>query len=202
MINNSPADEYLRFAILSFFQNNSNEIGKEEIVKVKMQEKTKTITVNGIQIQKFMINNEDLADINFETDSQDLMVSYYYQTMLEEVSNNNVIKDIKINLNGDMKVGNTLNLKIDFNGVYEGTVRIALPNALRLSQKQTDIDENSKYYIQNNRINYITIYKTKNCKSINLPVIVINQGNYKFENIVCNVEGKYHISNSLNLNFK
>ena len=202
LINNSPADEYLRFAILSFFQNNSNEIGKEEIVKVKMQEKTKTITVNGIQIQKFMINNEDLADINFETDSQDLMVSYYYQTMLEEVSNNNVIKDIEINLNGDMKVGNTLNLKIDFNGVYEGTVRIALPNALRLSQKQTDIDENSKYYIQNNRINYITIYKTKNCKSINLPVIVINQGNYKFENIVCNVEGKYHISNSLNLNFK
>ena len=202
LINNSPADEYLRFAILSFFQNNSNEIGKGETVKVKMQDKTKTLTVNGIQIQKFIINNEDLADISFETDTQDLMVSYYYQTMLEEISDNNVIKDIKIGLNGDMKVGNTVNLKIDFNGDYEGTVRIALPNALRLSQKQKDIDENSKYYIQNNMIDYITIYKTKKCKSINLSLVAINLGNYKFENIVCNVDGKYHISNSLNLNFK
>ena len=202
LINNSPADEYLRFAILSFFQNNSNEIGKEETVKVKMQDKTKTITVNGIQVQKFMINNEDLADISFETDTQDLMVSYYYQTMLEEISDNNVTKDIKISLNGDMKVGNTVKLKIDFNEDYEGTVRIALPNALRLSQQERDINENSKYFIQNNMINYITIYKTKKCKSINLSLVAINLGNYKFENIVCNVDGKYHISNSLNLNFK
>ena len=201
LISNSPADEYLRFAILSFFQNNSNEIGKEETVKVKMQDKTKTITVNGIQIQKFMINNEDLTEISFETDTQDLMVSYYYQTMLEEISDNNVTKDINISLNGDMKVGNTVKLKIDFNGDYEGTVRIALPNALRLSQKEKDINENSKYYIQNNMIDYITVYKTKKCKSINLSLTVINPGNYKFENIVCNVDGKYHISNSLNLSF-
>ena len=166
-----------------------------------MQDKTKTITVNGIQIQRFMINNEDLADISFETDTQDLMVSYYYQTMLEEISNNNVTKDIKISLNGDMKVGNTVKLRVDFNGEYEGTVRIALPNALRLSQKEKDIDENSKYYIQNNMIDYITVYKTKKCKSINLSLTVINPGNYKFENIVCNVDGKYHISNSLNLSF-
>ena len=199
LINNSPADEYLRFAILSFFQNNSNGIGKEETVKVKMQDKIKTITVNGIQIQKFMINNEDLVDISFETDTQDLMVSYYYQTMLDEV---NATKDIKISLNGDMKVGNTVKLKIDFNRDYEGTVRIALPNALRLSQKKKDINENSKYFVQNNMIDYITIYKTKKCKSINLSLAVINPGNYKFENIVCNVEGKHHISNSLNLNFK
>ena len=167
-----------------------------------MQDKTRKITVNGIQIQKFMINNEDLADIIFETDTQDLMVSYYYQTMLEEISNNSVTKDIKINLNGDMKVGNTVKLKLDFNGDYDGTVRIALPNALRLSQKEKDINENSKYYIQNNMIDYITIYKTKKCKSINLSLTVINPGSYKFENIVYNVDGKYHISNSLNLNFK
>ena len=101
-----------------------------------------------------------------------------------------------------MKVGNTVKLKIDFNRDYEGTIRIALPNALRLSQKKKDINENSKYFVQNNMIDYITIYKTKKCKSINLSLTVINPGDYKFENIVCNVDGKYHISNSLNLNFK
>ena len=113
-----------------------------------------------------------------------------------------IISKISSSLNGDMKVGNTVKLKIDFNRDYEGTVRIALPNALRLSQKKKDINENSKYFVQNNMIDYITIYKTKKCKSINLSLAVINPGNYKFENIVCNVEGKHHISNSLNLNFK
>ena len=131
-----------------------------------------------------------------------MKVSYYYQTMLEEISGNNITKDIKISLTGNYKVGSTVKLKIEFNGNYEGDLRIALPNSLRLSKAQDEINENSRYYIQNNMINYLTIYKTKKCQSITLPLTVTNQGSYKFENIVCNVGGKYHISNSLKLNFK
>ena len=202
LIKNSPADEYLRFAILSFFQNNSEEIGNEETVLVKMNEKQKTIKVNGVQIQKMLINNEELADISFETDSQDLMVSYYYRTSLEEISDKNIAKDIKISLNGKTQVGSTINLKVEFSGNYEGEVRIALPNSLRLSRVEKDITIYDKYYIQNNMINYITIYKTKKCKTINLPLVVTNPGKYKFENIVCNVEGKYHISNSVGFSVK
>ena len=47
-----------------------------------------------------------------------------------------------------------------------------------------------------------TIYKTKKCKTINLPLIVTNPGKYKFENIVCKVEGNYHISNSISFTAK
>ena len=32
--------------------------------------------------------------------------------------------------------------------------------------------------------------------------VIINSGNYKFENIVCQENGKYHISNSLNMDIK
>ena len=202
LIKNSPADEYLRFAIISFFQNNSEEIGNEETVLVKMNGKQKTIKVNGVQIQKLNINNEELADISFETDSQDLMVSYYYRTSLEEISDKNIAKDIKISLNGKTQVGSTVNLKVEFSGNYDGEVRIALPNSLRLSKVEKTLSGDDKYYIQNNMINYITIYKTKKCKTINLPLVVTNPGKYKFENIVCNVEGIYHISNSIGFSVK
>ena len=202
LIKNSPADEYLRFAILSFFQNNSEEIGNEETVLVKMNGKQKTIKVNGVQIKKLNINNEELADISFETDSQDLMVSYYYRTGLEEIADKNIAKDIKISLNGKVQVGSTVNLKVEFSGNYEGEVRIALPNSLRLSKVEKTLSGDDKYYIQNNMINYITIYKTKKCKTINLPLVVTNPGKYKFENIVCNVEGIYHISNSIGFSVK
>ena len=122
--------------------------------------------------------------------------------MLENIEDNNIKKDIKISGSGELKQGNTVNLKIEFDGDYEGEVRIALPNALRLSQARKEFDSNAKYYIQSNHIDYITIYKTKKCKTINLPLVVINEGSYKFENIVCTVDGVYHISNSLNLNIK
>ena len=202
LIKNSPADEYLRFAILSFFQNNSEEIGNEEIVLVKMNGKQKSVSVNGIQIQRLIINNEELANISFETDSNNLMVSYYYQTSLEEILDKNIAKDIKISLNGKKQVGSTVNLKVEFSGDYEGEVRVALPNSLRLSKVEKEFNEDNKYYIQNNRIDYITIYKTKKCKTINLPLIVTNPGKYKFENIVCKVEGNYHISNSISFTAK
>ena len=48
-----------------------------------------------------------------------------------------------------------------------------------------------------NQIDYVTFYKTKNCNKMEIPLIVSSDGEYKFENIVCNYNGIYHISNSL-----
>ena len=200
LIANNPADEYLRYAILSYFQNNETEIEKEETVKAIYGNKEETITLNGMKVETLTLNNEDLTDIRFETTSQDIMVSYYYQTALENISDKNISKDMKISITDDLKVGKEATLSIKFNNDFEGEVRIALPNSLRLAQKYADdIDSNSKYYIQSNNIDYITLYKTKKCKTIKLPLLVITEGKYKFENIVCQDGGKYHISNSLNL---
>jgi len=54
----------------------------------------------------------------------------------------------------------------------------------------------------NNAIDYISVYKQKGYSSIKIPLIVTLDGNYKFENIVNNQNGIYHISNSLDLDIK
>ena len=106
LIKSSPEDEYLRFAILSFFENNANEISKQDTVKITGNNINEVITVNGMQVETLTINNEDLNTINFETDSNDLVATYYYQTLLENIESKNISKDIDIKINGKMKKGN------------------------------------------------------------------------------------------------
>ena len=202
LIKNKPADEYLRFAILSYFQNNSIDIGKEETIKVKTSKGEKTVSINGLKVETLTLNNKDLSEITFETDSENIIASYYYKTLLENIEDENIKKDITIKGSGELKKGNTVYININFEGKYEGEVNVALPNGLRLAKNYNIYDENAKYYIQNNNIDCITIYKFKNCKSIKLPLIAINEGKYKFENIVSYVDGVYHISNSIDLKIK
>ena len=38
-------------------------------------------------------------------------------------------------------------------------------------------------------------------QKIELPLLVINEGNYKFESIVCKVDDIYHISPEFEINF-
>lgn len=194
LIEETPEDEYLRFAILSFFENNSIEIEEMQTIKIISENINETITINGLQVQTYIVNNQDLKTIKFETESKDINVSYYYQTLLDNIESENISKDIKINLNGDFKKGNTVTLSVDFNNDIEGEVRIALPNSLRLISTKYDYRQ---YYLMSNQIDYVTFYKTKNCKKMEIPLIVSIDGEYKFENIVCNYNGIYHISNSI-----
>ena len=101
---------------------------------------------------------------------------------------------------GDLKKNNEVNLHIEFENEYEGEIKIVLPNSLRLAPNYNRYGLANMYYLRNNKIDYITYYKTKECKTIDVPLIINYEGNYKFESIVCNESGKYHISNSLELN--
>ncbi len=205
LIEKSPSDEYLRFAILSFFENNSAEIKEEDTIKIVSKNLNETMTLNGMEVKTYTIYNEDLDTISFETSSNDIMVSYYYQTLLDNIDSKDMSKDIKVKIDGDLKKNNTVKLIMKFDGEFEGDVRIALPNSLRLAYNYDydDVDELKKgYYIKNNQIDYVTLFKEKKCKKIELPLIITYEGEYKFENIVCYNEGKYHISNSLDLNIK
>ena len=206
LIKNSPSDEYLRFAIISFFENNSEEIGNEQNVTMKSDKLNENVTVNGMEVKTYTINNKDLKDISFETNSHDLMVSYYYQTDLANIDNNNMKKDINISIDKNVKYGNVVNLNVEFSGRYEGEVRIALPNSLRLAQDHNELIDDfyydKGYYIQSNYLEYITVYKEKKCTSMKIPLIATNEGNYKIESIVCNSDGIYHISNLLDVTIK
>lgn len=204
IIEENPADEYVRFAILSYFENNSVELETKETVKLTAKNIEETFEINPMQVKTYTINNEDLSNINFETNSNNLMVSYYYQTPLENIESENIVKDITLKSKGEFKKSNTIQLLISFgeNYNYEGEVRIALPNSLRLAKNYNSFDEQSKYYVQSNNIDNVTIYKMKDCKSIILPLLVTNEGNYKFESIVCKAEDKYHISEPFELNIE
>ena len=204
IIEENPADEYVRFAILSFFENNAIELETKETAKLTAKNIEETFEINPMQIKTYTINDEDLSQINFETNSNNLMVSYYYQTSLEDIENENIIKDITLKSKGEFKKSNTIQLLISFgeNYNYEGEVRIALPNSLRLAKNYNSYDEQSKYYVQSNNIDNVTIYKMKNCKSIVLPLLITNEGNYKFESIVCKTEDKYHISDPFEINIE
>ena len=194
LIQNSPSDEYLRFACISYLQNKSVDIEKTENVRITTKNTTKEMSINGMQIKTYTIYDTDIDNIKFETESQDLMVSYYYQTLLENIDKDKISKDIKIKTQGDLKKGNTINLVIEFDKSYEGEVKIALPNSLRLAKNYNYNNRDNDYYLQSNNIENISIYKAKKCSKIELPLLVINKGNYKFESIVCKVDDIYHIS--------
>ena len=199
LIQNAPGDEYLRFAILSFFENVSAEIEKESEVEITFANSKETIKLNGMQVKTLTINNTDLSSIKFKTKSEELRVSYYYQTRLEDIESENISKDMNININGELKKGNTVTLVVELPSEIEGQVRIALPNSLRLAENYA-YNEKQKYHLQNNQIDYVTYFKQKECTKMEIPLIVTYEGNYKFENIVCNQNGTYHISNSIDLN--
>ena len=198
LIANSPEDEYLRFAILSFFQNNETDISNEEEIKIISSNINEIIKLNGMTVKTYVVNNKELDTIKFETNSNDIIVRYYYQTLLENIESENISEDMSIKITGNLKKNSTIYLQINCNDTEAKELRIALPNSLRLANT-----ENLKgYWIMNNAIDYISVYKQKGYSSIKIPLIVTLDGNYKFENIVNNQNGIYHISNSLDLDIK
>ena len=196
LIEERPSDEYLRFAILSFFKNNSRDFTKEETVTITSANKTETIKLKGMEIKKYTLYDADLGNIKFETDSKDLRVTYYYEGDFENL---NAEENIQISVKPTE--GNEVNLHIKFPNDSEGYVRIALPNSLRLVKNYRDsYYSDNGYYLTENKIHYITLFKRSNCYSMDIPLIILSNGNYKFEPIVLTSGGKYYISNALDLN--
>ena len=71
-----------------------------------------------------------------------------------------------------MKKNSTIYLQINCNDTEAKELRIALPNSLRLANT-----ENLKgYWIMNNAIDYISVYKQKGYSSIKIPLIVTLDG--------------------------
>lgn len=202
LIEENPADEYLRFAILSFFQNSSEDLDKKEKVQIVCGNNKEEITLNGMQVKTYCVSNEELNDISFKTDSKDLMVSYYYQTLLENIEDENIVQDIQIDILGELEKDNEVMLSIDMpNFWWETDIRIALPNSLRLTLQGNE-NMYDQYYLKDNNIDYVVVHKNDGCTQIQIPLMVTYEGEYNFENVVVQEDGTYHISNSLDLNIK
>lgn len=202
LIEENPSDEYLRFAILSYFKNNSKEMEKQQNVKITGNDLNEDIIFNNYEVKNLTIYNSNLDEIKFETSNDDLMVTYYYQTEIDNAKND-VSKNIEIKLNGNLKKDNEVKLVVNFENTEEGNVKIALPNSLRLANNASTENKNEqKYYYISNNIDYITLYKQKGCKKMEIPLLVTNEGQYVFESVVYNNEDVYNISNSLEINIE
>ncbi len=199
LIEENPSDEYVRFAIISLLNNVATDINKTRQVTVKGNNFNKQVELNGLEVKTIMVYDEKVNEISFETNNTDLKATYYYQESLDNIKNENITQDMKISIDGDLKKNNTVKLVIEFQDESERNVRIALPNSLRLANNYKHFDEKLPYYIKNNNIDYFTLLKYKGKKKIEIPLVVSLEGDYKFESIVWENNGKYHISNPLDL---
>lgn len=199
LIENKPSDEYVRFAVISLFNKVATDIKETREVTVKGNNFVKQIQLNGIEVKTVMVYDETVSEISFETNDVDLKVSYFYQEPFDNIDNKDISKDIKISIEGDLKQYNTVKLVIELKDEKERYLRVALPNCLRLANNYKNYDEKSPYYIMNNNIDYFTLFKYKGKKKIEIPLLVCLEGNYKFESVVSTEQGKYNISNSLDL---
>ena len=108
------------------------------------------------------------------------------------------IKDVNISCDGEMKVGNTVNLNINMSdlSINDGNVIIALPNSLRLSS--TFANEEG-LYLSKNSTGSVNLSFNEHYKKdvISIPLYVVLDGNFEIEPIIIKYDNQYHISNNL-----
>ncbi|MBQ2659867.1 Ig-like domain-containing protein [Candidatus Saccharibacteria bacterium] len=199
LIANDETSAYLRFAIISFFENNEADLETEEKIEVKTSSSREEIALSGLTIAKRVLYMADLSDLEFKTRSNDLFATYYYQGRISELSDN-YSEDLSIRLEGDKIANETATLVIDVSTLSgetrNGELNIALPSSLKFSA--TFSAANGLYLSRNNN-EYVKLNLSERYQpdEIRIPLYVATSGNYEIEPIVFVEHGIYHISNSV-----
>ncbi len=198
VMSSNPASEYLPFAIISFFENNVVDLSAKSQLSITIDDKTDEVEISPLQILKKVYYINDLSNIEFDSNSDDLFATYYYQgkiTDLGEAFEN----DLSASLSGDIVVGQNVDLYIDISSLVgatrNGELNIALPSNLKFSSIFTG--ENGLYLVRNNN-EYVKLSLSENYKDnvIRIPLYVAASGNYEFEPIIFVNNNTYHLSNS------
>ena len=202
IINSEPATEYLPFAIISFFVNNEVELSSKDKVKITVNNESEEFEITPLNIERRVYYSNDLASLKFESGSNDLLATYYYQGAIAELGDD-FETDIRISLESTPVVGKNVNLIVDISNLQgeerNGEFSIALPTSLKFSA--TFSGKNGVYLIRNNN-EYIKLslseYYDEN--TIKIPLYVSAQGNYEFEPVIFTHKDNYHLSNKLTVN--
>ena len=198
LITNDGTSAYLRFAIISFFENNEADLETEEKIKVKTSSGEEEIVLSGLTITKRVLYMSDLSDLEFKTRSNNLFATYYYQGRISELGDD-YSEDLSIRLEGDTRANSTATLVIDVSNLSgesrNGELNIALPSSLKFSATFSAADG---LYLSRNNNEYVKLNLSERYKpnEIRIPLYVATSGNYEIEPIVFVEHGNYHISNS------
>ena len=188
------SDNYIRFAIISYFENNQDELLNNEKVTISHAGKKEEVTINKYDITKLVLYDNDLRDISFESKSDKINVAYYYVGKVSELGNQ-VVENITISTSGKTSIGNTMylninlsKLKIDHQNIY-----VYLPNSLSLSPNASKVKKVGISKMLENKI--VVSLSPDSPKKISVPLIVKLPGKYTFESVIMEDNGKYIISN-------
>ena len=192
---NSIADRYVYFSIVSFFENNNVDLEKEEKLYVNYGKEKKELVIKSLGKTYLNVYQDDLKDIKFNSNDSDIMVNYYYEGTINEISG----KADKFNISLDkknIKLGENVNLNIDVSNIKGNTFKVYLPNGLRVSNNKAS----NNYYIDSSKIEYVVVSLYDNSpNNIIIPLYATSPGEYKMENIVVKKDDKYYISNDLKI---
>ena len=203
LVENNLTNEYIRFALISFLENNSPNITEEKTVKVTYGDTTKELTVKGLNVESLIINKDDLKNLVINSISKDLVVSYYYNSNISELKDDSINKDVTVKLiDAEEKYADAI-LRITFNHKEDsGLIKIALPNSLRFDSGRFDEEHVS---LRENKLDSISFYyydKDSSKMTLDIPLIVTNSGGYLLEPVVIYSDDTYHISDSIEFSVK
>lgn len=192
----SPSDLYLRFAVLSYLKNNTELLGTEESVTVSGENLQETVTVNGLEVKRIVVNADDLSGITFTSSSENMDVTYYYDTSVDKLNGDTVQQSITASLSGDLHMNGQVFLEIDLSGIPKeagyGYFTVALPNNLRM----TSVRYTREYSVVS-KLDHLVIYLGKDRPAkISIPLSVTCEGSYEFEPVVYQLDETYYISSS------
>ncbi len=196
----NPTADYLDFAIISFFNNNEAELSQKNTIDIVRPEGTERIEFNGLAIEKRIFSSDSLSTLEFKTSSNDLYATYYYQGRISDLADSTT--DISAHISGATSVGQTANLVLDISNLQgeerNGEINIALPVGLKFS---ATFSSDTGLYLSRNNNEYVKLNLNKHYTSneIQIPLYVAAPGNYELEPIIFVHDGKYHLSNSVDV---
>ncbi len=200
LISDMPEDRYLRFAVLSYINKNTELIDREESVTVTGNDINETVAVKGLEVKRLVFNKKQLSDLKITASTENIDVVYYYDTAVDRLRGDDVTQDITVSLKKDgtvysdenkMAVNDEITLEINYDCAMFSYITVALPNNLRMTQAQ---DTTTDYTVVN-KDDHLIIYLSKDSpQSIKIPLYVACEGEYTFEPVVRRCGNQYHIS--------
>lgn len=190
--------EYYTFAILSYLEN-SSPIVEDVIVNINNQE----YILNKLSVTSFKFRKDEINNLNITSNNNDVMIRKVYYGSPKEIEDKNKIYSVKIDINDELKLNQTYNLKVTIKDMPKdrcGNLYIALPKGIRYYGINAKYNYDT-YLIKNssNLLTYSICTKTNHSINFEIPIITTLEGNYTFESSVYNHNIYYGVSDEFKI---
>ncbi len=201
VLDKKESDKYINFAIISYFENNQDELLHKEKVEVTYGKTKEDLVIDKYNVNKLVLYDKDMSDIKFKSKSDKINVSYYYVGKISELGDK-VIKNITISTSGNKTIGNVMYLTIDLSKAKTeyGNIYVYLPANVSLAD--TKVNNKGAYIYKTNENKLIVSLTKGHADKINVPLVVKLPGKYTFESVILEENDKYMISNEVEFETK